>query len=287
MNADGTGVVRLTNNSSLDWTPAWSPDGTKLVFTSYRAGGGELFVMNADGTGVIQITDDIHYDRDPRWSPTQNKIAFESERGDNWEIFVMNSDGSGQVNITNTSGYDFEPDWSPDGSKVTWRSSIGAGDVFVANADGTGKVNLTNDPLVYEREPSWSPDGTRIAYASVVGSDFDIRLMNPDGSGKITITSSAGQDYDPDWGPAAGGPPSTFTLSVVKSGAGTVSSTPAGIKCGRDCSESYGAGTTVVLTAKAGRGSVFTGWNGACSGSGSCTVTMNAAKSVTATFSSG
>jgi hypothetical protein len=78
-----------------------------------------------------------------------------------------------------------------------------------------------------------------------------------------------------------------FTLAVVKAGAGggTVTSTPAGISCGTDCSEPYDSGTTVTLTAAPAPGSLFGGWNGCTAGSGaSCTVAMSAARSVTATF---
>jgi uncharacterized repeat protein (TIGR02543 family) len=283
-------VTRLTNNPALDWTPAWSPDGTKIVFTSFRAGGGEIFVMNADGSGVVQLTNNATYDRHPKWSPSGAKIAFESQPSYNdWEIMVMNADGSGVTQLTNNTTLDFEPDWSPDSTKIAWRTGQfgDSGEVAVMNADGTGAVNLTNDPLVYDLQPSWAPDGTRIAYASVQGSDIDIRVMNLDGTGKVTITSSAGQDYDPDWGTASGPPPSTFALTVTKSGQGSVRSAPAGINCGRDCSESYSAGTTVVLTARAAPGYRFTGWSGACSGTGTCTVTMNQAKTATAAFSSG
>lgn len=74
-------------------------------------------------------------------------------------------------------------------------------------------------------------------------------------------------------------------LTVGKIGSGTVTSSPGGVSCGSDCSEDYNQGTTVTLNASAASSSwVFTGWSGACSGSGACTVTMNAAKSVTATF---
>ena len=77
-----------------------------------------------------------------------------------------------------------------------------------------------------------------------------------------------------------------FALTVGRAGAGTggVTSAPAGIDCGADCSEIYDSGTVVTLTATAGANSAFTGWTGACSGSGGCSVTMDAAKSVTATF---
>ncbi|MBL9018756.1 MAG: hypothetical protein JNL83_31510, partial [Myxococcales bacterium] len=83
----------------------------------------------------------------------------------------------------------------------------------------------------------------------------------------------------------------TFTLdthilsaSVVGGGSGTVTSVPAGISCGADCTESYNYNTMVTLTAAPAVGSTFGGWSGACTGTGGCTVTMTQARSVTATF---
>ncbi|MBK9950681.1 MAG: hypothetical protein IPP10_03890 [Candidatus Competibacteraceae bacterium] len=78
--------------------------------------------------------------------------------------------------------------------------------------------------------------------------------------------------------------PTTYALTVSKSGSGTVSSSPAGINCGSDCSENYAGGTNVTLNAVPAAGSTFAGWSGACTGTAACAVTMNAAKNVTATF---
>ena len=78
----------------------------------------------------------------------------------------------------------------------------------------------------------------------------------------------------------------TYALTVVAAGTGTgtISSTPAGINCGIDCSEIYNHGTIVTLSQSAGTGSTFAGWSGACTGTGACMVTMDMARSVTATF---
>ncbi|HTJ44209.1 MAG TPA: InlB B-repeat-containing protein [Kofleriaceae bacterium] len=78
----------------------------------------------------------------------------------------------------------------------------------------------------------------------------------------------------------------TFTLSVTKNGggAGTVTSNVGSINCGGTCADLYTSGTTVTLTASASAGSTFTGWSGACSGSGACVVTVSAATNVVATF---
>jgi hypothetical protein len=78
----------------------------------------------------------------------------------------------------------------------------------------------------------------------------------------------------------------TFVLTVTKdgTGSGTVTSTPTGISCGPTCTATYDYATAVTLTATPALGSAFTGWTGACTGTGTCTVAMTAARSVAATF---
>jgi uncharacterized repeat protein (TIGR02543 family) len=97
------------------------------------------------------------------------------------------------------------------------------------------------------------------------------------GNGSITVTASF-----------AAIPPSTYALAVSKQGPGTVTSNPAGINCGSVCSAAYASGTVVTLTAIANSGARFGGWSGGgCSGTGTCTVTLNKAISVSASFSKG
>jgi len=100
------------------------------------------------------------------------------------------------------------------------------------------------------------------------------------GNGACQVTMNAAQSVTATF-------TQTFTLTVTKNGTGTgtVSSTPAGINCGTTCSAPFNANAVVSLSQTAGSGSVFTAWSGACSGTGACQVTMNAALSVTATFS--
>jgi Divergent InlB B-repeat domain len=102
---------------------------------------------------------------------------------------------------------------------------------------------------------------------------------------RVRAYNSAGySDYS---NVACGTTPRVFGLAVVKTGtgSGTVTSVPAGINCGSNCSASYPSGTAVTLTAAPASGSTFTGWTGGgCSGTGSCIVTLTAATSATATF---
>jgi uncharacterized repeat protein (TIGR02543 family) len=100
------------------------------------------------------------------------------------------------------------------------------------------------------------------------------------GTGACTVTMSAATEVTASFARAT----FTLTAAVAGSGTGTIVSSPLGVSCGADCSESYVGGTPVTLTATADPSSSFTGWTGACSGTAACAVTMDGAKSVTATF---
>ena len=104
------------------------------------------------------------------------------------------------------------------------------------------------------------------------------------GTAACTVTLNANTDVTASFAPAPAA--TAYTLSVTRSGPGSVSSKPRGISCGTACSASFATGSSVTLTAKpATKKNVFLGWAGACSGTKStCTVTMNASKDVTASF---
>lgn len=67
MNANGSAQTRLTNISAPDAQPAWSPDGTKIAFTSNRVGDSQIWVMNADGSGATNISNNEENDHHPQW----------------------------------------------------------------------------------------------------------------------------------------------------------------------------------------------------------------------------
>jgi Tol biopolymer transport system component len=69
MNSDGTALDLLTNNAAIDLSPAWSPDGNKIAFTSYRDGNPEISTMNANGTGLDRLTNNTTGDGEPDWQP--------------------------------------------------------------------------------------------------------------------------------------------------------------------------------------------------------------------------
>ena len=198
MNADGSNQTRLTNNTTGDWGPAWSPDGARIAFTSDRDDNWAIYVMNTDGSNQARLTNNTTGDWWPAWSPDGTRIAFSSARDGNWAIYVMNSDGSNQTQLT---AADWGPAWSPDGSRIAFASDQGAtAEIYVMNADGSNQTRLTENPAS-DYKLAWSPDSTRIAFTSERDGNREIYVINADGSNPTRLTNNTAGDWWPAWSP--------------------------------------------------------------------------------------
>ena len=216
MNADGSAQTRLTENKAHDFSPAWSPDGKKIAFTSDRDDPNpvrcfpncneNLYVMNADGTAQTRLTDTPALESHPDWSPDGDWISFDADRnGDGkGEIYIIRPDGSGERQLTDGQADDRWADWSPDGKRMAFSSKRdGNFEIYVMNADGTGQQRLT-DNSQDDYMPDWSPDGTQIAFFSMssgAGRQF-ISVMQADGSNLRQLTQPTSRvNEDPAWSP--------------------------------------------------------------------------------------
>ncbi len=191
MNPDGSNQTRLTEGSTYNADPAWSPDGARIAFSSNRDGKISIYSMDSGGGNVIRLTDNAsaNVEQQPNWSPDGTKIAFVGYRNGNLDIYVMNSDGSNQSRLTNHPADDGYPSWSPDGAKIAFASNRLAGDydIFLMNADGSNQVHLAGD-AGDDLSPTWSPDGSQIAYS---GHDIEFFVIfSIDFGTYISIVSS-------------------------------------------------------------------------------------------------
>jgi Tol biopolymer transport system component len=195
---DGSGR-RLLTRSGL-W-PNWSPDGQRIVFTSWRDRNWEIYVMNAGGGKHRNLTRNAGPDSNPVWSPDGRRILFMSRRDGNSGIYVMNADGSDQRNVSGDSGYDGFPVWSPDGQRIAFMSRRdGNSEIYSVNADGSDRRNLTRH-AAFDGSPAWSPDGQRIAFTSRRSGVAEIHVMNADGSDQRSLRVRAGRDTGLGWSP--------------------------------------------------------------------------------------
>jgi Tol biopolymer transport system component/predicted Ser/Thr protein kinase len=205
MNADGSGQTRVTNTTADDWSPAWSPDGRWIAFTSNRnstvRGVYNIYTMRADGSNVVQLTHNQAWDEYASWSPQGNRIAFVSTADGNAEIFVVNAGGGGQQRLTYNQVDDKNPAWSPDGARLAVASlETGTWQVFVMDANGQNRIRLVQSGA-NDFHPAWSPDGRKIAFVSDRDGNYEIYVMNDDGSGQINLTHNPARDEHPTWSP--------------------------------------------------------------------------------------
>jgi dipeptidyl aminopeptidase/acylaminoacyl peptidase len=218
-NPDGSDIVRLTDGVNDSWA-SWSPDGTKILFSSTRYDPSieqclpgfphehgcptDIYVMDAQGSNVVRLTDDPASEYQSVWSPDGERIAFARSLGDpqlsHPAIFTMDPDGT-DVRQTSSAdgGSDFWPTWSPDGTQVAF-AAIRNEDwgIWVVDADGSNEhMILGGTGAGYVDNPVWSPDGTLIAFVgNLAVDDYSpedaLYVMRPDGTGVTPIADATG-----------------------------------------------------------------------------------------------
>jgi Tol biopolymer transport system component len=200
----------------------------RIVFASDRTTGNgvnnpdadfEVYVMNPNGKKLVQLTENAVDDFDPTLSPDGEKIAFVSQNvqpsnleGDSG-VYMINSDGSDRRNLSNNGGgvNERDPHFSPDGQQIVFTSfgtqpSNPEGDfeIYLMNTDGTEGQNLSNNVDLSEFASDFAPDGQKLAYSSFgrqpsnPEGDFEVYLMNVDGSDQRNLTNTGGaiSDFD-------------------------------------------------------------------------------------------
>jgi Tol biopolymer transport system component len=186
---DGSNVRQLTSSPELDDQPAWSPDGARLAFRSFRTQReGDIWTMDADGGNQRNLTPDplpgVTDERSPCWSPDGGRIAYISNAGGNRDLWTMAADGSDPQRLVITEGLEAEPAWSPDGAVIACRYSSPEDGSHLRLVPATGGEPVTLALAGEQRMPAWSPDGTRLVFVgqATTGDRPDLWQMRADGA---------------------------------------------------------------------------------------------------------
>jgi Tol biopolymer transport system component/uncharacterized protein YraI len=201
INADGSGLRRLTYGMD----PAWSPDGKKVAFARWRDPRG-IYVIDEDGRNETLLFG-WKQAKAPAWSPDGSLIAFTRQYGGqeedielfSWWILPAHPWWKlGLVRVedryfTDLLCYDhsFSPTWSPDGKVIAYDSDYG---LHLTSPDGSfggqayGRHINALSTDVRDTSPAWSPDGTKIAFMFNQHDHWEIYVMNADGSNRVRLT---------------------------------------------------------------------------------------------------
>lgn len=192
MNPDGSDLTRLTTDPALDRFPSWSPDGTKIAFSSKRTGNFEIWVMDANGANQQQITHDApNNDGSPNWTADGSQLVYHLNFN---SVYIINSSGSGTTQQLRVNAA--TPDTSPR-NLVAFLDTVDEG-LYTMNLAGSGVRFVTGSGF----DPDWSPIGDRIAYLCTTPSTNNVCQVRPDGTGQLLLDSSPDRvDFSPTWSP--------------------------------------------------------------------------------------
>jgi serine/threonine protein kinase len=195
----------LSRSRDQDRYPAYSPDGSKIAFTSNRGGNLDIYTMDVQGGDIQRLTQNAGLNRAPAWSPDGKRILFVTDRDSNSEVYIMNADGSEQTNLTKDPGFDADPVWSPDGKQiifVAYRQGRTGYHIYVMDADGANsrELNTVANPMGYVY-PAFSPDGKQLAYGDNFLGSIEICIANADCSEARRLTKLGGINTFPAWSP--------------------------------------------------------------------------------------
>jgi TolB protein len=204
MDYDGFNQRPITSYGSLCLTPRWSPDNTKLAFTSYVLGNPDIFIFSLETNRRIPFPRYKGLNTTPAWSPDGKKIAFCSSMSGDPEIYVADSNGYSLQRLSFAPGVDISPVWNPKtGNEIAFVSDrSGSPQIYIMSSDGTNLRRLVSQGGDASG-PAWSPNGQFIAFQwrlTDTGT-YDVYVVEIATGRIVQLTHDAGRNEHPWWAP--------------------------------------------------------------------------------------
>ena len=189
-------LTRLTYGPWDDITPAISPDGQTVAFSSNRNGYWDIYLLDLYSGGITRLSDTLEYEAAPAWSPDNKWLAYEAYVEDNLEIKIQSVvTPEDTIQLTINPAADFSPAWSPDGRRIVFVSNrSGEDEIWLADLDKSEELrfeDVSQNPSSEDTHPAWSPDGNTLVWVGEQDSMHQLNLMELSSTGETNITPSA------------------------------------------------------------------------------------------------
>lgn len=167
---DGSNLVRLTDSPGYDAEGSYSPDGTQIVFTSFRDGDAEIYLMDDDGSDVRRITRSKGYDGGPFFSPDGKSLIYRSDRreDDLLQLYINSLEGDAERALTDDENVNWGPYFHPEGRYLAYATSKHGHDnyeIYLLDTKTGAQERLTHADG-FDGLPVFSPDGRRLMWTS-------------------------------------------------------------------------------------------------------------------------
>jgi TolB protein len=197
---DGHRSRKLGFKGTLLLSPHWSPDGTKMIYSSEQGRQWGIYLLDFRRMTEKRLFVSAGINLAGDFFPKGDKFAFSSSKGGTPDLYLFDIGSAAASKLTSTYGIEVSPAVSPDGKYIAFVSDRGGSpQIYTMHADGSEVKRVTFQGS-YNTSPNWSPLGDRLAFSGRFGGKNQIFTVKPDGSDLMALTDS-GNNEDPSFSP--------------------------------------------------------------------------------------
>jgi len=195
--------VRVSSRAGINGSPAFSPDGRKLVLTLGGVDGNlDIHILDIASRDLQRLTTNSAIDTEGSWSPDGRQIYFTSDRSGGPQVYRMNADGGNPERVTFEGSYNARPRLSPNGERLAM-VHLDRGNYRIAVLDLSTRNLLVLSNGSQDESPSFAPNSDTLIYATKQGANGVLATVSADGLIRQRLASGQGDVREPVWSPFA------------------------------------------------------------------------------------